>query len=164
MLKLVRYLYLWVYLWKKKNSLRKPYVGIFLLKWNTRKPYFNIICSLISLNFVSLTSSSPRRDKSCSAPITQMCSSVSYELVPDSAVDGWWKAPVFTHHWKHKSYSSAHHCVWRAVLPKSWTLSTAQVLWSDTASIQRRCFIHEKEMLTESWYVEVMQSNNPSGN
>lgn len=61
---------------KKKNYLREPYIGIFLWKWNTRRPYFNIICSLISLNFVSLTSFSPRRDKSYSSFITQMCSSV----------------------------------------------------------------------------------------
>lgn len=69
---------------------------------------------------------------------------VPYKLVPDSAVDGWWKPPVFTHRWKHKCYSSAHHCIWRAVCRESWMLSTAQVLWSDTADIQRRCFIHEK--------------------
>jgi len=79
------------------------------------------------------------------------------QLLLDNSLYGWWQSSVLTYVWKYECYGSAHNCVWRTVVPKSWRLNTAQVLWSDT----RRCFIHEKEMFTEIWYVEVMQSKVP---
>lgn len=100
--------------------------------------------SLLDLNRLF----SKRRYKSCAAFITQTYSNVPCfrQLVSDTSVCGWWQPSVFTYHWNYERYRSARHCIWRAVVPKSRRLDTAQVLWSDTRSIQRRCFIREKDV------------------